>query len=428
MKPVRASLFTWILVGMLLGALFGWAAVQFGFSAFVTDYVKPLGTIFLNLLKLIAVPLVFVSLVVGITSMASMANLSRIALKVFGLYLGTTALAVVMALGCVSLIKPGSGFPRESVLSLQSDSLTIPGVETGARLEDAGPMQFLVDIVPSNLVQSWTDNSNMLQIIFFAILFSLAVVQLPREKTEPVRTFFAGIDAILLQIIQMVMRFAPVGVFALMAALLTDFSASPALFSSLGWYVFTVLLGLSVMLWVIYPLLIGLFSRIPIPSFFRKIFPVQVMAFSTSSSASTLPFTLRQTITQMKVSPEIAGFSLPTGVTINMDGTSVYQVVAIVFIAEAFAIDLSFSQQLLLILMTILSSIGTPGIPGGSIVMIMAVMSMLNIPTEGLALVMGVDRLLDMFRTVVNVTGDVAVSVVVAHSENAIDYSGIEEP
>lgn len=426
MKPVRTSLFTWILAGMLLGAVIGWMAVEWGFSGFVTTYVKPLGTIFLNLLKMIAIPLVFVSLVNGIASMANLARLSRIAFKVIGLYLCTTTLAVVMALGWVSLIKPGAGFPRDSLSALSTESLPLQGVEANHRLQDAGPLQFLTDMVPSNLVQSWSDNSNMLQIIFFAIIFSLAIVQLPREKTNPVRALFAGIDAILLQIIHIIMRFAPVGVFALMAALFTDFSASPALFSSLGWYVLTVLLGLSVMLLLIYPLLVGFFSRMPLLFFLRKMLPVQVMAFSTSSSASTLPFTLRQTTGEMKVSPEIAGFSLPTGVTINMDGTSIYQVVAIVFIAEAFAIDLTFSQQLLLILMTILSSVGTPGIPGGSIVMILAVMSMLHIPPAGLALVMGVDRVLDMFRTVVNVTGDVAVAVVVAHSEEAIDYSGIK--
>ncbi|MGE4568380.1 MAG: dicarboxylate/amino acid:cation symporter [Bacteroidales bacterium] len=426
MKPVRASLFTWILAGMLLGAVIGWMAVEWGFSGFVTTYVKPLGTIFLNLLKMIAIPLVFVSLVNGIASMANLARLSRIAFKVFGLYLCTTTLAVVMALVLVSFIKPGAGFPRESLSALSTESLPLQGVEADPGLQDAGPLQFLTDMVPSNLVQSWSDNSNMLQIIFFAIIFSLAIVQLPREKTNPVRAFFASIDAILLQIIHIIMRFAPVGVFALMAALFTDFSASPALFSSLGWYVLTVLLGLSLMLVLIYPLLVAIFSRMPVRFFLRKMLPVQVMAFSTSSSASTLPFTLRQTTDQMKVSPEIAGFSLPTGVTINMDGTSIYQVVAIIFIAEAFAIDLTFSQQLLLILMTILSSVGTPGIPGGSIVMILAVMSMLHIPPAGLALVMGVDRVLDMFRTVVNVTGDVAVAVVVAHSEEAIDYSGIE--
>ena len=407
---------------MVLGGFLGWLAVEWGFAALVTDYVKPLGTIFLNLLKMIAIPLVFVSLVNGITSMANLARLSRIAYKVFGLYLCTTCIAVLVGLGLVSLIQPGADFPHETLSGLDVGHLLPQSVEAEEVLRQGGPMQFLVDIVPSNLALSWTDNSKMLQIIFFAMLFSLAIVQLPREKTESVRALFSSIDAVLLKIIHLIMWFAPVGVFALMAALFTDFSASPAIFHSLGWYVLTVLLGLLVMMAVVYPLLVGFFSRMPIHFFLRKLLPVQIMAFSTSSSASTLPFTLSQTTNELKVSPEIAGFSLPTGVTINMDGTSVYQVVAILFIAEAFAIDLSFSQLLLLVLMTVLSSVGTPGIPGGSIVMILAVMSMLQIPPAGLALIMGVDRILDMFRTVVNVTGDVAVSVVVAHSENAIEY------
>jgi Na+/H+-dicarboxylate symporter len=275
-------------------------------------------------------------------------------------------------------------------------------------------------MVPENFFLAAGDNSKMLQIIFFSILFSLALVLVPGEKTQVVKDFFDGLNDVILKIVDIIMRFAPYGVLALMAGLVVDFSGDADIFRALGMYMVAVTLGLFLLIIGLYPLLMRLFGGIGIVKFLRAILPAQLVAFTTSSSAATLPVTLKQVTEELKVSKPIANFVLPVGVTINMDGTSCYQAIAAVFIAQVFGIDLSLMQQLTIVLTATLASIGTPGIPGGSIVMLIIVLNSVGLPVEGLALILGVDRPLDMLRTVVNITGDSTVSTIVARSEGEL--------
>jgi len=263
----------------------------------------------------------------------------------------------------------------------------------------------------------------MLQVIFFAILFAIALVLVPGERTQLVKDFFDGLNDVILKIVDIIMRFAPVGVFALMAALVVDYSGNADIFSALGMYMVTVVAGLFLLIIGFYPILVRTFARIPGFRFLRGILPAQLVAFTTSSSAATLPVTMKQVTGELGVSKSIANFVLPVGVTINMDGTSCYQAIAAVFIAQVFGIDLTLGQQLTIVLTATLASIGSPGIPSGSIVMLIIVLNSVGLPVEGLALILGVDRPLDMLRTVVNITGDSTVSSIVARSEGELDIS-----
>jgi Na+/H+-dicarboxylate symporter len=260
----------------------------------------------------------------------------------------------------------------------------------------------------------------MLQIIFFAILFSIALVLVPGDKTQVVKDFFDGLNDVILKIVDIIMRFAPYGVLALMAALVVDFSGDADIFTALGMYMLTVIIALFIMILGFYPTLMRIFTRMRIKTFLKGILPAQLVGFTTSSSAATLPVTLKQVTTELKVSKPIANFVLPVGVTINMDGTSCYQAIAAVFIAQVFGIDLTLIQQLTIVLTATLASIGSPGIPGGSIVMLIIVLNSVGLPVEGLALILGVDRPLDMLRTAVNITGDSAVASIVASSEGEL--------
>lgn len=419
----KVPLYVKIIAGMILGLVFGILAVRFHFEEFTTDWIKPWGTIFLNLLKLIAVPLIFLSLVRGITSLTDMTKLSRIGLKTISLYLVTTVLAVFIGLLFVNIIKPGNTFPEEKQAEFQEQfAAKVDEKEVEAeKMKEDSPIQFIVDMVPENVFFAATDNSKMLQIIFFAILFAVAVVMLPGKQTKIVRDFFNGCTDVILKIIDIIMKFAPYGVFALLAALVVDFAGDMDLFAALGFYAIVVILGLCTMVFVVYPFFLMIFTGISYRKFFKSIIPVQMVAFSTSSSAATLPVTMKQVKAELGVSEEIADFVLPIGVTINMDGTSCYQAIAAVFIAQVFGFDLSISEQLLIVLTATLASIGAPGIPGGSIVMLIIVLSSVGLPIEGLALILGIDRPLDMLRTVVNVTGDSTVASLVAKSEGKLN-------
>ena len=281
------------------------------------------------------------------------------------------------------------------------------------QVKSDSPMQFVVDIVPENIFQALGNNSNMLQVIFFALLFGIALIYVGQSKTASVARFFQQLNLILMKIIDFIMGFAPLGVFALMAGLIVDYAGDMGIISSLGMYALTVVLALAVIIVVVYPLILRLFSKKKLGQFARAVLPVQMLAFSTSSSAATLPLTMERTQKHLGVSEEVSNFVLPVGVTINMDGTSCYQAVAAVFLAQVIGLDLTFGQMLLILATATLSSIGTPGIPGGSIVMLMIVLDSVGIPVEGLALILGIDRPLDMLRTVVNVTGDTTVACVV---------------
>ncbi len=411
----RVPLYAKILLGMGLGLGFGFLAMALHWENFVHDWVALWGTIFMRLLKLIAVPLVLVSLIMGVINLKDIRNLSRIGLKTILIYICTTIIAVSIGLGMVGLIKPGKTFPKDKQTEfVERYQQTVTEREAQMQqVKDDSPLQFLVDMVPENVFQALGDNSKMLQIIFFALLFGVALVVVGPAKVPSVVRFFQQLNLILLKIIDFIMVFAPIGVFALMADLIVDYAGDAGIFSALGLYALTVVLALAVIIVFIYPFIMRVFGKRTVKQFFNAAAPVQMLAFTTSSSAATLPLTMERTQKHLGVSEEVSSFVLPVGVTINMDGTSCYQAVAAVFLAQVLGLDLTFGQMLLMLATATISSIGTPGIPGGSIVMLMIVLDSVGIPIEGLALILGIDRPLDMLRTMVNVTGDMTVSCVV---------------
>ena len=410
-----------IIIGMILGILFGLLASKIGWIDFTNYWIKPWGTIFVNLLKLIAVPLVFASLIKGVASLSDISKLSRIGGKTIAIYLTSTIIAVSIGLLLVNSVKPGDGFDKESVTKTeQIEEGASQKIADAESLKEEGPLQFLIDIVPTNIFDSASNNRNMLQMIFFAIFFGIAMVMLPDEKTSHVKGFFDGVNDIILQIVDLIMISAPYGVFALLSGLVVDFGASAELFIALAKYSGTVIVGLLIMVFGVYPLFLRIFTKVKYFYFFKGISPAQMLAFSTSSSAATLPVTMERCEQHIGVSEEVSSFVLPLGATINMDGTSLYQAVAAVFIAQAFGIDLDMGQQLTIVLTATLASIGSAAVPGAGMVMLVIVLASVGVPSEGLALIFGVDRLLDMLRTVVNVTGDATVATIVASSERQL--------
>ncbi len=418
----KLPLWAKIFIGMGLGILWGLISVWTGWETFTTDWVKPWGTIFLKLLKLIAVPLIFVSLVKGISSLTDITKLSRIGYKTIVIYIVTTVFATTVGLAMVNIFKPGDVFPDEKQEQYreQFGGQVEVRQESAREFEKQSPLFFFEDMIPENFFRAAGDNSKMLQIIFFAILFSIALVLVPGEKTQVVKDFFDGLNDVILKIVDLIMRFAPIGVFALMASLVVDFSGDADIFTALGMYMLTVIIGLFLLILGLYPFMMRVFAGVRVPAFMKAILPAQLVAFTTSSSAATLPVTMKQVTNELGVSKSIANFVLPVGVTINMDGTSCYQAIAAVFIAQVFGIDLTLIQQLTIVLTATLASIGSPGIPSGSIVMLIIVLNSVGLPVEGLALILGVDRPLDMLRTVVNITGDSTVSSIVARSEGEL--------
>ena len=417
----KLPLYAKILIGMALGIALGLLGVSLHFEQFIHHWIAPWGTIFLRLLKLIAVPLVLVSLIIGVINLKDIRNLSRIGLKTILIYVCTTVLAVSVGLGMVSVVKPGLLFPKDKQTEfMQRYEETVAQREAEMQdVQDQSPLQFLVEMVPENAFSAFGDNSKMLQIIFFALLFGVAVVCVGTSKVGAVVKFFNQLNWVLLKMIDFIMAFASIGVSALMADLIVTYSGDVGIFSALGMYALTVILALSVIIFLVYPLILKLFAKKSWNEFFKAAFPVQMLAFSTSSSAATLPLTMERMQKELGVSEEVSSFVLPVGVTINMDGTSCYQAVAAVFLAQVLGLDLTFGQMLLILATATISSIGTPGIPGGSIVMLMIVLDSVGIPIEGLALILGIDRPLDMLRTVVNVTGDMTVASVVDHGKDA---------
>ena len=405
-----------IIIGMFFGVVFGLTASYFNWTEFTRFWIKPWGVIFVNLLKLIALPLVFASLVKGVASLSSISSLSKIGGKTVIFYLLSTVISVVIGLSLVNVISPGKVFSEEKRIELQQtySNNTNSKILAAENVQENGPLQFLVDIVPSNIFSSASDNGNMLQIIFFAILFSISLIMLPKEKTLYVKGFFDGINDIILQIVDIIMMFAPYGVFSLLSSLVVDYGASGELFAALGIYSLNVILGLMLMILIVYPIVLKSFTKIKYVDFFKAISPAQMLAFSTSSSAATLPVTMERCEEKLNVSKEVSSFVLPLGATINMDGTSLYQAVAAVFIAQAFGYDLDLSAQLTIVLTATLASIGAAAVPGAGMVMLVIVLSAIGINPEGIALIFAVDRILDMLRTVVNVTGDATIAAVVS--------------
>jgi len=425
----KIPLYLQIIIGMILGVLWGMLAVQLDLVKFNTHWIKPWGVIFINLLKLIAVPLVFASLIKGISGLGNMSKLSKLGIKTLALYVLSMLGSIVIGLVVVNTIKPGNTFPEEKRTEYLEKFQTDVSDKNAAaeKMQENGPLQFLVDMVPENIFAAASVNSNMLQVIVFAILIAIAMMLLPEGKIRPFRHVIESINDIILKLIDIIMYAAPVGVFALLAGLIVDFSGDVDLFKALGLYFMTTVIGLMACIFIFYPIYLKVFIRkVKVLKYFKAIFPIQMVAFSTSSSAATLPVTMKESQEGLGISEEITNFVLPVGVTINMDGTSCYQAIAAVFIAQVFGMDLTLGEQLAILLTALLAAIGSPGVPGGSIVMLVIVLSSVGIPIEGLALILGIDRPLDMLRTVVNVTGDTAVATVVANSEKMIDESKIK--
>src|SRR5210317_109284 len=406
-----------ILIGMALGILFGilLSFVSNG-SDFIKDYIKPFGTIFINLLKLIAVPLILASLIKGVSDLKDISKLSQMGGRTILTYLITTLTAVTIGLILVNVIQPGKSISVETRNELVEayDTDTQAKQAVAAKQKEAGPLQALVDVVPSNVFLAASNNRNMLQVIFFALFFGIGMILLPSKKVKPVKKFFDSFNVIILKLIDLIMLAAPYGVFALLAALVVE-APSLELFQALALYAVTLLLGLAAMI-VVYIVIVRVFAKKKADFFMKGIAPAQLLAFSTSSSAATLPVTMECVEENLGVDEEVASFVLPIGATINMDGTSVYQGVAAVFIAQAFGLDLSLSAQLGIVFTATLASIGTAAVPSAGIVMLLIVLAQAGIPEAGLALIFAIDRPLDMCRTIVNVTGDAAVSMIVGKS------------
>lgn len=418
-KKMRVPLYLQILLGMFLGIIWGLVAVEFNLVDFTNDWIRPWGTIFIKALKLVAVPLVFLSLIKGITSMSDMAKLSSVGGRTILFYTCTTIVAIGLGLFIANTFKPGDTFPQEKraeLLEQYSGTAESLKVKAG-EVKEQPALQPLIDIIPDNIIKASMDNRQMLQVIFFALLFGISMILVGGDKVKPLKAVINASDAVIIKIIDIIMLIAPYGTLALLAGLIVDFSGDAALFKALGWYVLCVVGGLGSLILFFYPLLIIMFRSLKIKKFFRHMIPVQLTAFSTSSSAATLPLTLSQATEKLKISKSVAEFVLPVGVTINMDGTGCYQAIAAVFIAQVMGIDLSIADQIAIVLTALASSIGTPGIPGGSIIMLTVILSSAGIPMEGIALILGVDRLLDMCRTVVNVTGDMTVASILGKKQ-----------
>jgi len=366
---------------------------------------------------LLWVPLIIASLVKGISDLQDISKLSLMGGRTIAIYLLTTFFAVTTGLVIVNVVKPGGLIKEETRQSLLESYTDAAGgkIAMATDQQNSGPLQAMVDLVPSNLFHALTDNGSMLQVIFFVIFFSIGLILIEPKKAKPVKEFFDALNEVVLKMIDLIMLAAPVGVFALMATIVAE-SPSADIFKALIGYSFTVLLGLSILIFFFYPLLVRTFTGRSLVSFFKGISPAQLLAFSTSSSAATLPVTMERVEEHLGVDKEVSSFVLPIGATINMDGTSLYQAIAAVFIAQAYGIDLSLGAQLGIVATASLASIGSAAVPSGGLVMLVIILGQAGIPEAGLALIFAVDRPLDMCRTVANITGDATVSMLVGKS------------
>jgi len=417
----RLALHWQILIGLLLGALFGGLVSVLGKAAWVdgvTTYVRPVGTLFIRLITMIAAPLVLASLVVGASSITEPRKLGRIGGKTVVLYLFTTAVAITIGVVLANVIRPGAGLPEEVSARLLANFQEQAATRIG-RAEDLSFIDTLLGLVPTNPFEALA-TGNMLQIVFFALIVGVALTLIPAPKAEPVIRFFDGFTDVLIKIVELVMRLAPYGVFALIAAVTAEFGFG--ILGTLGGYALAVLSGLVLHLFVVYGALLRLLvgGKMPLRHFYRAMTSVHLLAFSSSSSAATLPLNIETVRDRLGVSERVTSFVLPLGATVNMDGTALYQGVAAVFIAQVYGLPLGLVDQFTIVLTATLASIGTAAVPGAGIVMLVIVLKAIGVPVEGIALIFGIDRLLDMCRTVVNVTGDAVVAVVVAASEGEL--------
>ncbi|MFT7050674.1 MAG: Na+/H+-dicarboxylate symporter [Psychroserpens sp.] len=464
-----------ILIGMTLGVMWALVSSSMGWSQFTINWIDPFGTIFINLLKLIAVPLVLFSIISGVANIGDPASLGRMGGKTLGIYLVTTVMAISLGLLLVNVVKPGklideqsridnrisyeiwadsqgyeikdginylqdpAFFKRAQEISKLSNSelkeaAVADKMESVNNKKDSTPLQPLVDIVPSNFFYSLSSNGLMLQIIFFAVFFGVCLLFIPSEKSKPVLNLVDGVNEVFLKMVDVVMQAAPFFVFALLAGVVSkmagdDIGKVVEIFKGLSWYSLTVLAGLLLMIFVIYPVILKLFvKKIPYSGFFKSMGPAQTLAFSTSSSAATLPVTMECVEQNLGVNKKVSSFVLPIGATVNMDGTSLYQAIAVIFLAQMHMIDLTIAQQVTVVLTATLASIGSAAVPSAGLVMLIIVLDSVGLNPAWIAIIFPVDRILDMFRTVVNVTGDATVCSIIADGEGMLDYKEDTNP
>ena len=416
-----------IITGLLLGLVFGIISTIAGWGQFTTDWIAPFGTIFIRLLKFIAIPLVLTSLITGIASLSDLKKLSRIGGKTISIYIVTTAISVSIGLITVNLLQPGKQVPYEMQSKLQEtyESDASSRADTAQEVKERGPLQLFIDMVPSNFFEAASNNRNMLQIVFISMLIGIGLVQIPKKKSKPVLDIFQGLNDVIIKLVDIIMLIAPLGVFSLIAQTINKVAGDDPdqvaeLLGALGFYMIAVVVGLIIHLLVTYITILKVYVKMPLKTFFTGIGPAQLLAFSTSSSGATLPVTMERCEDELGVSEEVSSFVLPLGATINMDGTALYQAVAAVFISQAIGLDLSLLDQLTIVLTTVLASIGTAAVPGAGIIMLVIILEAIGVPSTGIALILGVDRILDMLRTVINVTGDATIAVTIASSEGQL--------
>jgi len=417
-----------IIIGLILGVLFGIVAATNQWGQFTADWIAPFGTIFVNLLKLIAVPLIMASLITGVASLADISKLSRMGGKTIAIYLMTTVAAICIGLVLVNTLKPGDSLPDDVVASLQSSYQQQAEQREGVvqLVRERGPLQPIVDIVPENIIGAAGNNRNMLQVVFFALLVGVALIMVQNERTRVVLSFFQGLNDVVIKIVDIIMLMAPIGVFALIAGTITsiagdDLASVLQLLRALGFYVLVVLVGLLLHVFIVYGGMIHFLSNMKLRDFFRGISPAQLLAFSTSSSAAALPVTMECAEENLGIKKEVASFVLPLGATINLDGTAMYQSIAAVFIAQALGMELNFAAQLTIVLTALLASIGAAPVPGAGVIMLVIILEAIGVPSEGIALILGVDRILDMMRTTANVTGDATVALLINATEAKVE-------
>lgn len=415
--PLHTRIILGILAGILWGLLSKFLDLDPEFTLF---YIKPAGTIFIRLLLMIALPLVFISLVIGVAQLGDISKFSRMGAKTIGVYLLTTCIAVSVGLLLGNVIKPGKTISEKTRAGFEQKlkDQAKDKIETAEQnvVRKEGPLQPIIDIVPKNIVGAASENTNMLQIVFFALLLGIALLKIPKHQSQQVIAIFEGLNQAIIVIIDFIMVFAPLGVFGLIASFIVE-TTDPDLIFGVLWYALTVMTGLALMIFGVYPLLLSFFSKIKYKNFFKGIRPAMLLAFSTSSSSATLPVTIKNCEENLGLHEDVTGFVLPLGATINMDGTSLYQGVAAVFIAQVFNMGLSLGDQLTILTTALLASIGTAGVPGAGMVMLIIVLRSVGIPVEGIVLILAPDRFLDMCRTVVNVTGDTTVASIVSGTE-----------
>jgi Na+/H+-dicarboxylate symporter len=416
-----------ILIGMLLGVIFGFLMLQIEWgAAFIAAWIKPLGTIFVKLLKLIAVPLILASLIKGISDLKDISKFASIGLKTIVIYVLTTVVAISIGLTLVNIFNPGDGVSDATISKLTAtyaNNSSVQGkIAEAGRQQDSGPLDFVVDMVPENAFSALSNNKLMLQVIFLSIFLGISLLLIGEKRAKPLKDVFDSLNDVVLKMVDLIMLTAPYAVFALLANVVVS-SGDPELLYALLFYASVVVGGLLLM--VCFYLLVLAFVVKKNPFWFLKqISPAQLLAFSTSSSAATLPVTMERVEEHVGVDKEVSSFVLPVGATINMDGTSLYQAVAAVFIAQALNFDLTFADQLMIVLTALLASIGSAAVPGAGMVMLVIVLESVGFPADklaiGLALIFAVDRPLDMCRTVINVTGDATVSTLIAKLEGKL--------